>query len=86
MGEGTAGVYRRRGSVQVGQDGVMTDQFYFCLKHRTVEGEHGCKAADRLGPYDTSADAARALDKVAERNTEWENDPDWNDDAPRDTP
>ena len=45
------------------------------------EGEHGCKNADRLGPYGSEAEASRALDKVAERNEAWENDPDWNDDA-----
>ncbi len=55
--------------------------YYFCLKHHAVEGEDGCRAADRLGPYDSEADASRALDKVAERNEEWDNDPDWNDDA-----
>ena len=56
--------------------------WFFCLKHHTVEGEDGCKAADRLGPYPTEADAARALDKVQERNESWDNDPDWNDDKP----
>lgn len=56
--------------------------FFFCLKHRTVEGEEGCKAADRLGPYPSRAEAERALDKVQERNQSWDNDPDWNDDAP----
>ena len=54
-------------------------EFWFCLKHHTVEGEDGCRAKDRLGPYDTEAEAARALDKVAERNEEWDDDPKWND-------
>ena len=53
--------------------------YFFCLKHHTVEGEDGCRAKDRLGPYDTEADASRALDKVAERNEEWDDDPKWND-------
>ncbi|GAA1735146.1 hypothetical protein [Aeromicrobium alkaliterrae] len=53
--------------------------YYFCLKHHTVEGEDGCRAKDRLGPYDTEADAANALEKVAERNEEWDDDPKWND-------
>ena len=53
---------------------------FVCLKHHTVEGEAGCKAADRLGPYDTAEEAAHALEKVAERNEAWENDPNWNDD------
>ncbi len=55
--------------------------YYFCLKHHAVEGEEGCRAQDRLGPYGTEAEAARALDKVAERNEAWDNDPAWNDDA-----
>ena len=58
--------------------------FYFCLKHHEVEGDAGCKAADRLGPHETQADAARALDRVAERNEAWDNDPKFNDDLPED--
>ena len=58
----------------------MSAEYWFCLKHHTVEGEDGCRNADRLGPYDTSAEAARALDKVEERNEAWDNDPNWNDD------
>ncbi|MFT4298998.1 MAG: hypothetical protein QM597_05120 [Aeromicrobium sp.] len=53
--------------------------YFFCLKHHAVEGEQGCRAKDRLGPYDTETDAARALQKVAERNEAWDTDPDWND-------
>jgi hypothetical protein len=45
-----------------------------------VEPEEGCKAADRLGPYPSQAEAARALEKVEERNEAWDNDPNWNDD------
>lgn len=56
------------------------EKYWFCLNHHTVEGEEGCKAADRLGPYDTREEASRALDKVAERNETWDNDPNWNDD------
>jgi hypothetical protein len=54
--------------------------YWYCLKHHQVEGEQGCRAADRLGPYPTEAEAARALDKVAERNEDWEHDPRWTDD------
>jgi hypothetical protein len=61
----------------------MSDhEFYFCLKHKKVEGKEGCRAADRMGPYDSEAAAARALDTAAERSKEWDEDPDWNDDAP----
>lgn len=58
----------------------MADTYWFCLEHHRVETEDGCRAADRLGPYGSRADAERALDKVAERNETWDNDPDWNDD------
>lgn len=47
-------------------------EYYFCLKHHAVEPRKGCRAADRLGPYPTEAEAARALEKVAERNEAWE--------------
>lgn len=54
-------------------------QWYWCLKHHAVEPYEGCKSEDRLGPYATQAEAARALEKVAERNEEWEHDPRFND-------
>jgi hypothetical protein len=61
----------------------MSDsEYWFCLTHHTVEGKDGCKSADRLGPYPSQAEAARALEKVQERNEAWDNDPDWNDDGP----
>jgi len=56
-------------------------KFYYCTKHHTVEGEEGCRAADRLGPYDTAEEASHALEIAAERTKSWDNDPDWNDDA-----
>ena len=62
----------------------MAEQYWFCLKHHTVEGDEGCRSSDRLGPYSSSEEASRALDKVAERNESWDNDPAWNDDVPKD--
>ena len=61
---------------------MSENEYWFCLKHHTVEGRDGCKNADRLGPYASSAEASRALEKVEERNDEWDNDPKWNDDGP----
>ncbi|WGL50678.1 hypothetical protein P5P86_11960 [Nocardioides sp. BP30] len=59
----------------------MSDsEYYFCLKHHTVEPREGCRAADRLGPYPTEQEAAHALEKVEERNEDWDHDPKWNDD------
>ena len=58
----------------------MADKdWWFCLKHHTVEPRQGCKWSDRLGPYETYAQAERALERVAERNAEWDNDPFYND-------
>lgn len=55
-------------------------EYWYCLTHHRVEGEDGCKSADRLGPYPTEAEAARALETVEERNETWDHDPAWNDD------
>lgn len=54
-------------------------EYWFCLKHHTVEGPEGCPNKDRLGPYATAAEAEHALGKVEERNESWDNDPAWND-------
>lgn len=55
--------------------------YWYCIKHDAVEGEEGCRAKDRLGPFETRAEAARALEIAAERTEAWENDPVWNDDV-----
>lgn len=60
------------------------EEYWFCLTHHAVEPREGCKNADRLGPYSSQAEASRALEKVEERNEEWDNDPAWNDDAEAD--
>ena len=52
--------------------------WFYCLDHRSVEAEDGCRADVRLGPYPTREEAARALEKVEERNEQWDTDPDWN--------
>jgi len=55
-------------------------EWYYCLDHHMVEPYEACKSESRLGPYATPADAAHALEKVAARNEEWDNDPRFNDD------
>lgn len=56
-------------------------QWWYCLEHKTVEpDDSGCKAVDRLGPYPDRDAATHALQRVAERNEAWDNDPRWNDD------
>ena len=53
-------------------------EYFWCLKHHTVETADDCKAADHLGPYPSPQSAAEALDTAA-RNDFWENDPRFND-------
>lgn len=58
----------------------MSDgEFYYCLKHGTVEGPEGCRAADRLGPYPDRETAARALEIARERTEAADrSDREWN--------
>lgn len=59
---------------------MEADQWWYCLLHKTIEPDSNtCKAIDRLGPYASRDEAEHALERVAERNEAWENDPDWND-------
>ena len=46
--------------------------WWYCLTHQTVEHGPGCPGKDRLGPYATEEEAAHALDKVRQRNEEWD--------------
>lgn len=58
----------------------MSGQYWFCLVHQRVEGEDGCPNKERMGPYATEAEAASVLQRAAERNEAWDNDPKWSDD------
>jgi hypothetical protein len=56
----------------------MDEEWYYCIEHKTVEPQLGCKITDRIGPFPTKEEAAAALEKVKERNEEWkEQDDDW---------
>jgi hypothetical protein len=46
--------------------------WYFCLRHQRVEPEDGCPGKDRLGPYASREEAARAIETVHRRNEEWD--------------
>jgi hypothetical protein len=51
----------------------MAGRYYWSLNdNRVVTEEDGVKAADRLGPYDSAEEAARALETVAARNETWD--------------
>ncbi|MCC4322330.1 hypothetical protein [Streptomyces malaysiensis] len=58
-------------------------EWYYCIKHQKVEEGPECRAADRLGPYASPGEAARAMETARERNEEWRNDPRWRDDEPQ---
>lgn len=57
-------------------------EWYYCLQHSKVEEGPVCPAKNRLGPYGTQGEAARAIETVHDRNEEWDNDPRWTD-APK---
>lgn len=47
--------------------------YYWCQRHNRVEsGDRVCAARHRLGPYDSVAEAERAMERVAQRNEAWE--------------
>ncbi len=48
------------------------EKFYFNLRTREVEQGPQSIWADRLGPYDTYAEASRALDRAKERTAAWD--------------
>lgn len=58
---------------------MAAGEWYYCLDHHMVEPYEACRSDTRLGPYATPAEAAQALEKVASRNTDWDNDPRFND-------
>ncbi len=49
-------------------------RWYWCLKHDTAEQGANCRAADRLGPYDSAEEAANWRERVERRNEEWDSD------------
>lgn len=58
-------------------------EWYYCLEHHKVEEGPECPATDRVGPYSTRDEAEHALQGVAERNLQWENDPRWSENSGR---
>ena len=55
-------------------------EYWYCLKHGTVEQEQLCPGAERMGPYPTREQAEHALELAAQRSEEWDKDPRWRDD------
>jgi hypothetical protein len=65
-------LFRRR---TVGRPG----EWFYCLKHGTVEEGPECPAKDRFGPYASRTEAEHAMETARERNLRWRTDPRWND-------
>ncbi len=60
---------------------MAENEWWYDLKTKSaVQDSRAGKAADRLGPYASREEAEQALDKVAQRNETFDNDPRWNDD------
>jgi hypothetical protein len=62
----------------------MSTRWWYCLKHQTVEGDTGCANVDRMGPYGSRDEAARAMETAAAKTEAWDHDPRWNDDVEED--
>jgi hypothetical protein len=45
----------------------LTPTFWFCLAHHRAEPFAGCGSHNRIGPFDTEAEAAQALETIAAR-------------------
>ena len=52
--------------------GTADGDWWYCLRHSTVEHGAGCPDRMRMGPYPDEETAARALAIAAERNGAWE--------------
>ena len=50
----------------------LSGTFWFCQQHHTVEPFAGCGSKQRIGPFDTEAEAAKALDTIADRNRRYD--------------
>ena len=60
---------------------MAESEWWYDLKTKSaVQDSRAGKATDRLGPYASREEAEQALDKVAQRNEAFDNDPRWNDD------
>ena len=55
-------------------DPTATDgpPWFYNVRTGQVEGASGARAADRLGPYATREQAQAALERVQQRNDEWD--------------
>ena len=51
-------------------------QWWFCLIHLAVESGPGCPDESRLGPFDTQEQAQTVLDRMKQRNEDFDQEED----------
>jgi hypothetical protein len=51
---------------------MSSDKFWFNVRTREVEHGSLSPSKDRLGPYDTHAEAAQALERARSRSVAWD--------------
>lgn len=57
----------------MGVTDTSTNEWYFCLRHQTVEREgEGCANDHRMGPYPSREAAENWKETVDARNEEWD--------------
>lgn len=49
-----------------------SEQWFFCLKHQTVEPAGQCRSDDRMGPYESPEAAANWRERMSEREEQRE--------------
>jgi hypothetical protein len=70
--EVTGSVYGRAEARGLGHSrGMSSEKFWFNVRTRQVEQGPQSLSTDRLGPYDTHDEAARALEKARRRAEAW---------------
>lgn len=47
-------------------------EWFYCVKHHKVEEGPDCPGRQRMGPYGSREEAEHAMERVAERNEEWD--------------
>lgn len=49
----------------------MSERWWWCRTHGTVEPDGVCRALDRLGPYETPEEARAWKDRAESREDSW---------------
>lgn len=59
----------------------LSDEYWYCMKHRRVEKFEDTDSANRIGPWPSEEAAAHALETIHEREKAYDiKDSEWNDD------